>query len=120
MHCCAVLCCAVLCRFNSNYHFKRRSIGTLDSSNHLARLQAFFDATGGHWSSGALVGKPATVFTSVATQGGGLETTLLTSITQLAHHGAACESGLACLVRRGGLVGLDWSSGSDDTRRWTT
>ncbi len=37
--------------------------------------------------SGALVGKPAGVFVSVGTQGGGMETTALTAVTQLAHHG---------------------------------
>ncbi len=36
---------------------------------------------------GALVGKPAGLFTSTACQGGGQETTLMTSVTQLAHHG---------------------------------
>ena len=30
--------------------------------------QAFFDATGRHWQAGTLVGKPATLFASVATQ----------------------------------------------------
>ncbi|KAI8470509.1 MAG: flavoprotein-like protein, partial [Monoraphidium minutum] len=52
-----------------------------------AQMKAFFDATGGHWQSGALVGKPATCFTSVATQGSGLETTIMTALTQLVHHG---------------------------------
>lgn len=42
---------------------------------------------GGLWQAGALVGKPAAVFVSVGTQGGGMETTALTFITQLAHHG---------------------------------
>ncbi len=37
--------------------------------------------------SGALVGKPAGVFVCVGTQGGGMETTALTAVTQLAHHG---------------------------------
>jgi NAD(P)H dehydrogenase (quinone) len=37
--------------------------------------------------SGALVGKPASVFFSTATQAGGQETTALTWYTQLAHHG---------------------------------
>ena len=35
-------------------------------------LQAFFDATGSLWQSGALVGKPAGCFTSTATQVRGL------------------------------------------------
>lgn len=52
-----------------------------------AQMKAFFDATGGHWAKGSLVGKPATVFTSIGTQGGGMETTIMTSVTQLAHHG---------------------------------
>lgn len=52
-----------------------------------AQMKAFFDATGGLWQKGALAGKPASMFTSTATQGGGQETTLLTAVTQLAHHG---------------------------------
>jgi NAD(P)H dehydrogenase (quinone) len=52
-----------------------------------AQMKAFFDATGGHWQKGALVGKPASLFTSVATQGGGMETTIFTALTQLTHHG---------------------------------
>lgn len=52
-----------------------------------AQFKAFFDATGGHWQTGALVGKPATMFTSVASQGSGLETTIMTALTQLVHHG---------------------------------
>lgn len=39
------------------------------------------------WTKGDLVGKPAGLFFSSATQGGGQETTALTTITQLAHHG---------------------------------
>ncbi|CAM9554865.1 unnamed protein product, partial [Ectocarpus sp. 12 AP-2014] len=39
------------------------------------------------WQSGGLVGKPAGVFVSTATQGGGQETSALTFLTQLAHHG---------------------------------
>ncbi|EFN56870.1 hypothetical protein CHLNCDRAFT_30702 [Chlorella variabilis] len=52
-----------------------------------SQFKAFLDSTGGLWQAGALVGKPAGIFTSVATQGGGLETTALTAITQLTHHG---------------------------------
>lgn len=48
-----------------------------------AQMKAFFDATGSHWQSGALVGKPAALFNSIATQGGGMETTLMTAVTQL-------------------------------------
>ncbi|GAB4818616.1 hypothetical protein N2152v2_005662 [Parachlorella kessleri] len=52
-----------------------------------AQMKALFDATGGLWVKGSLVGKPAGVFVSVGTQGGGIETTALTSVTQFAHHG---------------------------------
>ncbi|PNH07277.1 Flavoprotein-like protein YCP4 [Tetrabaena socialis] len=52
-----------------------------------AQMKSFFDATGGLWQKGSLHGKPAAMFTSTATQGGGQETTLMTAVTQLAHHG---------------------------------
>ncbi len=52
-----------------------------------AQMQAFFDATGGHWSSGALVGKVGGVFTSSASQHGGQETTLISMQTFLFHQG---------------------------------
>jgi len=52
-----------------------------------AQMKAFFDSTGGLWQSGALAGKPAGLFVSTGTQGGGQETTALTAITQLTHHG---------------------------------
>eukprot|EP00887_Chlorella_sp_A99_P001070 scaffold14.g1070.t1 len=50
-------------------------------------LRAFFDATGSLWQRGALVGKPAGVFTSTATQNGGIETTVLTTVPFFAHQG---------------------------------
>ena len=52
-----------------------------------AQMKALFDATGGLWQSGALAGKPASLFTSTGTQGGGQETTIMTALTQLVHHG---------------------------------
>eukprot|EP01138_Halocafeteria_seosinensis_P005798 gb/GECG01005927.1/.p1 GENE.gb/GECG01005927.1/~~gb/GECG01005927.1/.p1 ORF type:complete len:210 (+),score=24.88 gb/GECG01005927.1/:1-630(+) len=52
-----------------------------------AQMKAFFDATGGLWQKGALVGKPAGVFFSTGTQGGGQETTALTTLTHFSHHG---------------------------------
>lgn len=52
-----------------------------------SQMKAFWDATGGHWQKGSLVGKPAALFTSTATQGSGQESTILTAVTQLAHHG---------------------------------
>lgn len=52
-----------------------------------AQVKALMDSTGGLWQSGALIGKPAGIFFSTGTQNGGQETTALTFITQLAHHG---------------------------------
>nr|Q9AYU0.1 RecName: Full=Quinone-oxidoreductase QR2; Short=TvQR2 [Triphysaria versicolor]AAG53945.1 quinone-oxidoreductase QR2 [Triphysaria versicolor] len=52
-----------------------------------AQFKAFFDSTGGLWKTQALAGKPAGIFFSTGTQGGGQETTALTAITQLTHHG---------------------------------
>lgn len=52
-----------------------------------AQMQAFFDATGGLWQSGALVGKAGGVFTSTGTQHGGQETTLVSMMTFLLHQG---------------------------------
>ncbi|CDR40497.1 RHTO0S05e04214g2_1 [Rhodotorula toruloides] len=52
-----------------------------------AAVSAFFDATGGLWAKGALIGKFASVFTSTASQHGGQETTALTTVPFFAHHG---------------------------------
>lgn len=54
-----------------------------------ASLQAFFDATGGLWGKGALVGKVGGVFTSTGSQHGGQETTLISMQTFLFHQGMA-------------------------------
>jgi NAD(P)H dehydrogenase (quinone) len=55
--------------------------------NMAAPLKYFLDSTGSLWVSGALVGKPAAVFTSTATMHGGQESTLLSMIQLLLHHG---------------------------------
>ncbi|UJR21531.1 hypothetical protein I4U23_024616 [Adineta vaga] len=52
-----------------------------------AQVKAVWDATGGLWMKGALVGKPVGVFFSTGTQGGGQETTALSSLTNFVHHG---------------------------------
>eukprot|EP00201_Polytomella_parva_P013267 CAMPEP_0175054266 /NCGR_PEP_ID=MMETSP0052_2-20121109/9409_1 /TAXON_ID=51329 ORGANISM="Polytomella parva, Strain SAG 63-3" /NCGR_SAMPLE_ID=MMETSP0052_2 /ASSEMBLY_ACC=CAM_ASM_000194 /LENGTH=184 /DNA_ID=CAMNT_0016318941 /DNA_START=325 /DNA_END=879 /DNA_ORIENTATION=- len=52
-----------------------------------SQMKAFFDSTGQLWQSGALHGKPASLFTSSGCQGGGQETTIMTAVSQLAHHG---------------------------------
>jgi len=52
-----------------------------------AQMKAFWDSTGGLWQKGSLVGKPSGLFWSTGSQGSGQETTALTFVTQLAHHG---------------------------------
>jgi NAD(P)H dehydrogenase (quinone) len=55
--------------------------------NMAAPLKYFLDQTGGLWVSGALVNKPAGVFTSTSTLHGGQESTLLSMMLPLLHHG---------------------------------
>ncbi len=55
--------------------------------NMAAPLKAFLDNTSGLWLQGALIDKPATVFTSSASPHGGQESTLLTMMVPLMHHG---------------------------------
>ncbi|MBK9668990.1 MAG: NAD(P)H:quinone oxidoreductase [Thermomonas sp.] len=55
--------------------------------NMAAPMKHFLDTLGGEWASGTLVGKPAAVFTSTATMHGGQESTLLTMLLPLLHHG---------------------------------
>lgn len=56
--------------------------------NMAAPLKHFLDTTSAQWLAGALVGKPAGVFTSSETPHGGQESTLLTMLVPLLHHGA--------------------------------
>jgi NAD(P)H dehydrogenase (quinone) len=55
--------------------------------NMAAPLKYFIDSTSGLWLSGALIGKPAAVFTSTSSLHGGQETTLLSMLLPLLHHG---------------------------------
>jgi len=52
-----------------------------------AQIKSFWDATGGLWGGGKLVGKLAASFVSTGTPQGGQETTHLTHLTNLVHHG---------------------------------
>jgi NAD(P)H:quinone oxidoreductase, type IV len=89
-----------------------------------AQMQAFFDATGGLWSSGALVGKAGSLFTSSGTQHGGQETTLLNMMTFLLHHGMVvvgvpyAEKGISYIeeVSGGSPYGASTITGSDGSR----
>lgn len=56
--------------------------------NMAAPLKHFIDSTSDIWLSGGLVGKPAAAFTSSSTMHGGQETTIMSMILPLLHHGA--------------------------------
>jgi NAD(P)H dehydrogenase (quinone) len=72
--------------------------------NMAAPLKFFLDGTSALWLSGALAGKPAAVFTSTQTLHGGQESTLLSMMVPLLHHGMY-------------LVGLPFTEpGLSDTR----
>ena len=55
--------------------------------NMAAPLKYFLDGTSNLWLTGELVGKPAGVFTSTASLHGGQESTLLSMLLPLLHHG---------------------------------
>jgi len=55
--------------------------------NMAAPLKYFLDGTSGLWLKGALIGKPAALFTSTASMHGGNEATLLSMMLPLLHHG---------------------------------
>ncbi len=55
--------------------------------NMAAAMKYFLDGTAPEWMQGTLAGKPACVFTSSSTQHGGQESTLLSMMIPLLHHG---------------------------------
>ena len=55
--------------------------------NMAAPLKYFLDSTSDIWLSGELIGKPAAVFTSTGSLHGGQESTLLSMMLPLLHHG---------------------------------
>ncbi len=55
--------------------------------NMAAPMKYFWDGTGSLWMQHALVGKPAALFTSTGTMHGGQESTLLSMMLPLLHHG---------------------------------
>ncbi len=55
--------------------------------NMASAMKYFWDGTGGTWMQHTLVGKPAALFTSTGTMHGGQESTLLSMMLPLLHHG---------------------------------
>jgi len=55
--------------------------------NMAASMKYFWDGSSSQWLNGALIGKPACVFTSTGSLHGGQESTLITMMIPLLHHG---------------------------------
>ena len=72
--------------------------------NMAAPLKYFVDSTSGLWLDGALAGKPAAAFTATQSLHGGQESTLLTMLLPLLHHGML-------------LVGLPYTEAALNTTR---
>lgn len=93
--------------------------------NMAAPVKYFLDGTGAHWVEGALVGKPAGVFTSTATMHGGQESTLLSMMLPLLHHGMVIigipytEDALNATESGGTPYGASHVAGSDGKRDLT-
>lgn len=94
--------------------------------NMAAPLKYFLDQTSGLWLSGDLVGKPAAVFTSTSTQHGGQESTLLSMMLPLLHHGMLIlglpftEPALVATETGGTPYGASHVAGSEGNRPIST
>ncbi len=91
--------------------------------NMAAPVKHFLDTLGAEWASGTLVGKPAAAFTSTATMHGGQESTLLTMLVPLLHHGCVVagipftEAALNTTRSGGTPYGASHVAGIDDDPR---
>ena len=89
--------------------------------NMAAPMKHFLDTLGAEWASGTLVGKPAAAFTSTATMHGGQESTLLTMLVPLLHHGCVIagipftESTLSTTRTGGTPYGASHVAGAHDS-----
>lgn len=90
--------------------------------NMAAPMKYFVDSTLNTWLSGGLIGKPAAVFTSTGSLHGGQESTLLTMMMPLLHHGMVIvgipysEPVLAATQSGGTPYGASHWAGSDGRR----
>ena len=88
--------------------------------NMAAALKNFWDTTTKMWFSGALIGKPAGLFTSTATMHCGQESTLLSMMIPLLHHGMvivgvpASEPAVMSTQTGGSFYGASHVAGGDN------
>lgn len=90
--------------------------------NMAAPMKYFLDQTSAVWLSGALIDKPAAVFTSTSSLHGGQETTLMSMMIPLLHHGMVVaglpysEPGLMTTASGGAPYGATHWAGADNSR----
>jgi NAD(P)H dehydrogenase (quinone) len=90
--------------------------------NMAAPLKYFLDQSSSLWLSGALIDKPAGVFTSTSSLHGGQESTLLSMLLPLLHHGMVVaglpysEAGLMSTTSGGTPYGASHWAGADNSR----
>jgi NAD(P)H dehydrogenase (quinone) len=90
--------------------------------NMAAPLKYFIDQTSSLWLSGAMIDKPAAVFTSTSSLHGGQESTLLSMMLPLLHHGMVIaglpysEPGLMSSTSGGTPYGASHWAGNDNRR----
>ena len=90
--------------------------------NMAAGMKAFWDSTTDLWLSGALIDKPAALFTSSASLHGGQESTLLSMMLPLLHHGMVIvglpysEPALTATTTGGTPYGASHVAGPNDDR----
>jgi len=90
--------------------------------NMAAAMKYFLDGTSAQWLSGALIGKPAAVFTSSSSLHGGQESTLLSMMLPLLHHGMLLtglpysETALMNTTTGGTPYGASHFAGPDNSR----
>jgi NAD(P)H dehydrogenase (quinone) len=93
--------------------------------NMAAPMKYFWDGTVSQWLKGALIGKPAALFTSTGSMHGGNETTLVTMMLPLMHHGMVIvglpysEPELSATTSGGTPYGASHIGGSADDRAIT-
>ena len=93
--------------------------------NMAAPMKYFLDGTSAQWLSGALAGKPACVFTSTGSLHGGQESTLLSMMIPLLHHGMLMvglpysESALMTTASGGAPYGATHWSGANGKQDMT-
>jgi len=111
---------AVYCSLDDLKHCSGLVLGSPTRfGNMAAPLKYFLDSTSALWMTGALIDKPAGAFTSTSSLHGGHESTLLTMLVPLLHHGMIfagipySESGLTTTTGGGSPYGAGHHSGQE-------